>query len=239
MPEIMICTKCGGARFNSWNRCMDCRNERAKVRSERIKTNGGLHTNAQWQSLLALSPTCAACGRLWADIPARPDPRYKHTWTKGHKVPVYHGGSDDIENIQAECYECNFKKNAGALGAKSIATAKLAPAPAPAPAHKIESTMATSPDRMSRIFCFVLNDGTKVFPVQMERRDTGNIAFRISPGGAGGNTLEASLEVDEQTMVHKVIKEGYAVRCKSVNGKTNGLYKHGHRSVSEVIFGPE
>ena len=92
---------------------------------------------------------------------------------------------------------------------------------------------------MSRIFCFVLNNGTKVFPVQMERRDTGNIAFRISPGGAGGNTLEASLEVDEQTMVHKVIKEGYAVRCKSVNGKTNGLYKHGHRSVSEVIFGPE
>ncbi|MBX5203778.1 hypothetical protein HJB81_20640 [Rhizobium sp. NZLR1] len=48
-------------------------------------------------------------------IPKRPDPRYKYTWTKGHKLPVYHGGTDDISNIQAECYECNFEKNAGAL----------------------------------------------------------------------------------------------------------------------------
>ncbi|MCK1624658.1 HNH endonuclease [Bradyrhizobium sp. 160] len=32
-----------------------------------------------------------------------------------HKLPVYHGGTDEISNIQAECYECNFGKNAGAL----------------------------------------------------------------------------------------------------------------------------
>ncbi len=103
-------------------------------------------------------------------------------------------------------------------------------------APKIENIMAISQNRISRKFCFVLNNGTKVFPAQMERRDTGNIAFRVSPGGTGGNTLEATLEVDEETMVHKVLKEGWAVRCKSVNGKTNGLYKHGHRSVSEVIL---
>lgn len=224
----MICTKCGGTRFNGWDRCMDCRNGRAKVRAERIKSNGGSHTSAQWKSRLAQSPACAACGRLWSEIPARPDPRYKNTWTKGHKVPVYHGGSDDIANIQAECYECNFKKNAGALGAKFVATS--------APAPRIQNTMIILQNRMSQKICFVLNNGTKVFPLQMERRDTGNIAFRVSPGGTGGNTLEASLEVDEETMVHKVLNEGWAVRCKSVNGKTNGLYKHGHRSVSEVIL---
>lgn len=55
MPEVMICTKCGGARFNSWNRCMDCRNGRAKVCAERIKSNGGSHTSAKWQSLLRVS----------------------------------------------------------------------------------------------------------------------------------------------------------------------------------------
>ena len=84
--------------------------------------------------------------------------------------------------------------------------------------------------------CFVLHNGTKVFPAQMGRRDTGNIAFRVSPGDTGGNTLEASLDVDEETMVNKVLRDGWAVRCKSVDGKTNGLYKHGHRSVSEVIL---
>jgi hypothetical protein len=224
----MICTKCGGTRFNRWNRCMDCRNQRAKVRAERVKKNGGSHTSAEWESLLAKSPTCAACRRPWSEIPTRPDPRYKHTWTKGHKIPIYHGGSDNISNIQAECYECNFKKNAGALGTKPIATENSVSTP------KTENTMATSQERISRKFSFVLNNGTEVFPVQMKRRDTGSIAFRVSPGGAGGNTLEASEEVDEETMVRKVFNEGYAVRCKSLDGNTNGLYKHGHRSVREV-----
>ncbi len=224
----MVCTKCGGIRFNTWNRCMDCRNQRAKVRSKRIKTNGGSHTNVEWKSLLAISPVCAACGRFWAKIPPRPDPRYKHTWTKGHKVPIYHGGSDEISNIQAECYECNFRKNAGALGNRPPKTNN------PVQKSKRVNAVATSQERLSRIFSFILNNGTEVFPVQMKRRDTGVIAFRISPGGTGGNTLEASEEVDEITMVQKVLKEGYAVRCKSLDGSTNGLYKHGQRSVRDV-----
>ncbi|WP_442896186.1 HNH endonuclease signature motif containing protein [Bradyrhizobium sp. AZCC 2289] len=32
-----------------------------------------------------------------------------------HKLPVYHGGTNDISNIQPECYRCNFEKNAGRL----------------------------------------------------------------------------------------------------------------------------
>lgn len=110
-----ICTKCGGGRFNSWNRCMDCRNARGRRRNTRLAANGGKHTASEWRAVLAVSPTCAECKRPWATITPRPDPRYKAVWTKGHKVPVYHGGTDDIRNIQAECYECNFKKNAGAL----------------------------------------------------------------------------------------------------------------------------
>ena len=91
---------------------MDCRNARAKVRQTRIKQNGGRHTRAEWEQLLANSPACAVCGRAWDRIPKRPDSRYTSTWTKGHKVPVLHGGSNDISNLQAECYECNFRKNA-------------------------------------------------------------------------------------------------------------------------------
>lgn len=96
---------------------MDCRNQRARVRQERIKANGGSHTRQEWESLLAASPCCAVCGRAWHLIPPRPDGRYRHTWTKAHKVQVYHGGTDNIANLQAECYECNFRKNAGPLTA--------------------------------------------------------------------------------------------------------------------------
>jgi hypothetical protein len=100
---------------------MDCRNARARVRQSRIKVNGGSHTRQEWEQLLVNSPACAECGRFWDAISQRPDPRYRHTWTKGHKVPVLHGGTDDIANLQAECYECNFRKNAGALRRQLVA----------------------------------------------------------------------------------------------------------------------
>lgn len=100
---------------------MDCRNERAKVRAARVKANGGTHTLKQWQTLLANSPCCAECGRAWSEIPPRLDSaRYQNVWTKGHKVPVLYGGTSDISKIQAECYQCNFRKNAGPLRRRSL-----------------------------------------------------------------------------------------------------------------------
>lgn len=111
-----ICTKCGSTRFNSYDRCMDCRNERARNRKAKEAANGGRHTAKQWRDLLAASPRCAECGRTWAEIPPRKDPRYRYVWTKGHKIHVNDGGTADIENLQAECYQCNFGKNAGKLG---------------------------------------------------------------------------------------------------------------------------
>lgn len=195
---------------------MDCRNKRAKVRAERIKANGGSHTKKEWEALLAESRVCAVCGRTWAEVPPRPDPRYRNVWTKGHKIPIFHGGTDAISNIQAECYECNFKKNAGKLKKSK------------------EEVVARDQDRFSRAFCFVLESGKEIYPVRMKRRETGNIAFRVSPGGAGGNTVKASEEVDEPTMIQRVLKEGFAVRCSSLDGEVNGLYKAGHRAVREV-----
>ena len=90
---------------------MDCRNARARVRSERLKINGGKHTPSAWQDLLKRTPRCPECNRLWGEIPFRPDSRYKTVWTKDHLVPVVHGGGDDISNIRPLCYECNFKRH--------------------------------------------------------------------------------------------------------------------------------
>lgn len=94
--------------------------------------------------------------------------------------------------------------------------------------------MATQRDRFSRAFSFILHNGTELFPVQMKRRDTGVVAFRISRGGTAGNTLAAGEEVDEATMIRKVLDLGYAVRCAAPDGKTKGLYKPGQRAVREV-----
>lgn len=91
--------------------------------------------------------------------------------------------------------------------------------------------MPKDQDRFSHAFCFVLNTGKGIYPVKIKRRETGNIAFRIS---TGGNTVDASEEVDEATMIRKVLNDGYAVRCSSLDGEVYGLYKHGHRSVRDV-----
>ena len=98
--------------------------------------------------------------------------------------------------------------------------------------------MAKDQDRFSYAICFVLNTGKEIYPVKMKRRETGNIAFRISAGGKGGNTIANCEEVDEPTMIRKVLDEGYAVRCSSTDGEVFGLYKHGQRSVQEIRRSP-
>jgi transcriptional regulator with XRE-family HTH domain len=86
-------------------------------------------------------------------------------------------------------------------------------------------------ERFSRAFSFVLQSNIEVYPVMMERQDNGNIAFRVS---LLGNTLEDCEEVDEATMVTKVLNQGYGVRCASLDKKVTGLYKKGQRAVKAV-----
>lgn len=88
--------------------------------------------------------------------------------------------------------------------------------------------------RKSRKFSFILHSGVEIFPIEMENRKTGVVAFRVSKGGKGGNTVAASEQVNEAQMVQRVLEEGYAVRCSSENGSVQGLYRHGHRAVREV-----
>ena len=108
--------------------------------------------------------------------------------------------------------------------ARRIFAAKTAPKETPQDALEVDG-------RFSRAFSFVLQSNIEVYPVMMERQDNGNIAFRVS---LKGNTLEDLEEVDEETMVTKVLREGYGVRCASLDRKVTGLYKKDQRAVKEV-----
>jgi len=153
-------------------------------------------------------------------VPPRPDTRYRYPWTKGHKIPIYHGGSYSIDNIQAE--------DARAISAEALDASDLPSTP------NQEIFVASDQERFSLAFSFILESGAEIFPVKMKRRSSGNVAFRISAGGIGGNTLQQCEEVDESAMIRKVLSENYAVRCSSKDGSIRGLYKQGQRSVREV-----
>ena len=66
--------------------------------------NGGSHTEAQWQAMVArYDGRCLCCGNIpsgvWPDV-----------LTRDHVIPLKHGGTDDIENIQPLCNLCNVTK---------------------------------------------------------------------------------------------------------------------------------
>lgn len=67
-------------------------------RGERLRHNGGKHTNEEWLQLCTdHNNRCAKCG---ADA----------ILTKDHIVPVSLGGSDSIDNLQPLCRSCNASK---------------------------------------------------------------------------------------------------------------------------------
>lgn len=86
--------------------------------------------------------------------------------------------------------------------------------------------MATELNRCSDRFSFVLADGTEVFPVQVNCQDNAAPHYRISCGRRGAHVLISSEDVSEYTMWHKVVYQGYAVRCKSEDGAVCGMYRH-------------
>jgi len=99
------CRKCGGFDFGIWTSsstgavrryCRPCRRVRAVTYISNRTRNGGSHTWAEWLKKLAKYDRCPRCRLCWADIPPRPDRRYRYVWTKDHIVPLNKGGTDDI-----------------------------------------------------------------------------------------------------------------------------------------------
>ena len=91
--------------------CKTCRQNRAKKYSQRKKNAKGYHTKEEWEQKKKEYKACPRCKRPWKEIRENPSKgKAKYTITKDHIIPLLQGGTDDIENIQPLCYQCNFKK---------------------------------------------------------------------------------------------------------------------------------
>lgn len=94
---------------------------------------------------------------------------------------------------------------------------------------------AVNNDRVCLRVRFTLHDGTELFPIRMKNRQSGKVAYRLSEGGLEGNTLEKTIEVeDEDEMITLVCHEEKSVRLSSADNKRQGLYRKGGRSVRTV-----
>ena len=94
-----------------------------------------------------------------------------------------------------------------------------------------------SEGRVSRRLCFLLEDGTVVFPCTMKSRDTGEDTFRVSR--FGGNVLnhadpkKREEEVTEDEMSRHVLHLGYCTRVLLSNGEKS-IYSPSSTKVLQV-----
>lgn len=75
----------------------DVASQHAKLRQQRLREARakGTHTKEEWLTMIAVfGEKCVRCRR-------------RRKLTKDHIDPIWHGGSDAIENIQPLCASCN------------------------------------------------------------------------------------------------------------------------------------
>lgn len=112
------------------------------------------------------------------------------------------------------------------IGADNMSAAKVA-----------EVAAQLGGDNVSTRLMCVLHDGTKLFPAKMKNRKTNRIAYRLSAGGKGGNTIEEGQEEEsEDQMIDLVVNKGYAVRMASNKSAAKSLYKLHARAIQAAYL---
>lgn len=89
-----------------------------KRRNAIIKGSGENHKQIHWRDIAdAFSMRCAICGceidptDVWLNENGRPCQGRNYP-TVDHIIPLRHGGTDTMENVQLTCKHCNSKKGA-------------------------------------------------------------------------------------------------------------------------------
>jgi hypothetical protein len=87
----------------------------------------------------------------------------------------------------------------------------------------------------SRRFCFEHISGDLLYPIRIRNQDTGKLAFRVSNTRVIKGQM---LEVEEDEMVERVLKENYKVRMRCPETGRNGGYRRdGHSIVAVRVLG--
>ena len=118
MQKSQFCGK-GHNNWSTWTStngkvhryCRTCQVKRAKKYSQLKKNAKGYHTKKEWEQKKTEYKACPECKRSWKEIRENPSKgKAKFTITVDHIIPLSKGGTDDIDNIQPLCYQCNIKK---------------------------------------------------------------------------------------------------------------------------------
>lgn len=97
------------------------------------------------------------------------------------------------------------------------------------------SNSVTQDERFAKSFYLLHVNGARLYPVRMKNRDTGRSCFRVSKGGAGGNTKDAGREIEDEETLLRLVLGGYAVRAAPLKGGSTSLYRVGERAIREVV----
>jgi len=71
--------------------------------------------------------------------------------------------------------------------------------------------------------------GVELFPYKIASRTTRNLAFHVSLGRNALGQGEEVQSIDE--VIEKVVRGGYKVRARSMDGKITGSYNIGDRAI--------